>query len=162
VNGVEEDVDGDGLLHVVVGLEPRGVTRAVLQAGDDDDGNAGELGVLALRVTELPPRHDRHHEVEKDHRRPASAAQASQCFEPVARAFDLEPLVLEKARERSEKVGIVLDDQNLRFQATTAGERQRCPLVKITLVKPACKTAALSPLADASMELESSRANPGY
>src|SRR6266581_1768073 len=54
LEGLEERLDGDRLLNVTVGFEPRRVPVAVVHSGQDDDGDPRELRVLTLHVAELP------------------------------------------------------------------------------------------------------------
>ena len=115
IRNIADVLEPHGVLFggTVLGLEERRVPRAVVHPRNHDDRNAAQVGVLALRVPELPAGHDRHHQVEQDDVRPASAPQPAERLEAVARALDFVALALEKRRERTQKDGVVFDQQDL-------------------------------------------------
>src|SRR6185436_18242214 len=75
-HALDDVVEAGRLLERRGGLE---LLEAIgVGAGEDDDGNAGERGVFALRLAELEAVHDRHPQVEDDDARRASALEIRQ------------------------------------------------------------------------------------
>src|SRR5262245_55868655 len=68
-DGREQLVEGDRLLDVLVGLHPPGALPTVVGGGHADHGDVGVALVGQLPAPELVASHDRHHQIEQNHRR---------------------------------------------------------------------------------------------
>jgi hypothetical protein len=112
-DGAEQLLEVDGLLEVLIGMDPLSALLAIVCGRHADHGHVRVAGIGKLALTEFIPRHDRHHQVEQNHRR-AALIETAERLGTVARRRDIEPFPLEKDREHLAQIHVVLNDENRR------------------------------------------------
>ena len=128
LDDVEERLELDGLLQAgrLQSLEPFAVLGYCRHA---DDGHVSQRRLAELLGPELPPVHDRHHQVQQYQAR-AAGPHAFERLATVGRGHRLEPVRGQQDVHELPHVGIVFDDQARTASAVHHGGKYipRCDL----------------------------------
>ena len=65
-NQLQQPVEVEGLLQEVDAVQIVRAGLRLIERGEDDHRHVGQCRVVLLPPAELPPVHDRHHQIEQD------------------------------------------------------------------------------------------------